>query len=202
MKRKPLSTIKELDAEAKREWKNVLRFKDENQLLFISFVLLIAAAVIINTVYVINRSDEAPNNTAASQANSTTRIQRSLDTALSPVAMITVNNISENSSPDPAFPLRDDYTLLSLDISITNRSSATQQLIPTSQLFVHDRDGGHYPLQASIRLTHPLAAQALKAGQSAQGQIAFAVPKRQTSPLLFIDLGWDKSVPIVYDVLH
>lgn len=191
---------KKLDREAKREWRNALKFMDENHLLFMGFVFLLAAAVIINTVYVINRSGKPVVNGSATAAYGT--IYKSLDQAENRVAKVSIANVTESDTPDPAFPLNDTQTLLVLDLTITNKTAVTQHLIPSTQLFVHDRDGGLYILQASSRLTNALAAQDLSPGASATGQVAFAVPKRQTTPLLYIDVGWDNDTPIIYDVLH
>lgn len=191
---------KKLDHEAKREWRNAIRFMDENHLLFTGFVLLLAAAVIINTVYVINHSGEqVVHHTSAASNNA---IFKSLDHTQNRVAKVSIANVTESDTPDPAFPLNESQTLLVLDINITNLTTVSQRLVPSTQLFVHDRDGGLYVLQASSLVGDALVTQDVSPGATVKGQIAFAVPKRQTTPLLYVDLGWDNDTPIIYDVLH
>lgn len=207
MAKKKLNPLKQLeletrklDLEAKREWRNANRFMDENHLLFIGFVFLIAAAVIINTVYIINRTGKQVVNSSASALHGT--IYKSLDHAKSRTIKASIANVTESDTPDPAFPLNSTQTLLVLDISITNDTAVTQHLIPSTQLFVRDRDGGYYILQASSLLSNALASQDVSPGSTVTGQVAFAVPKRQTTLLLYIDVGWDNDTPIIFDVLH
>jgi hypothetical protein len=103
---------------------------------------------------------------------------------------------------DPAFPLGPGKALLTLDITITNNTSKTQHLIPVSHFFVRSPDGDNSTLQPSSFLTKPLETQDLIPGQSASGQLSFAILENQSKPLLYIDPMWDDTTPLVVDVLH
>lgn len=195
--------LEELDHEAKREWKNAVRFKNENNWLFTGFVMLIAALVIINTLYVVQSNKESPasSSSAATQQKSG-KVLRSLQRAETPDFDAYISNVTEKDTHDPAYTFADTETMLIFDITIKNNTPATQQIIPSSQLFIHDRDGGLYKLHASSFVTNPLAAQDVASGQTITGQVSFVIPKRQTQPLLYVDLGWYAQAPVVFDVLH
>lgn len=202
MTRRKLFFFKKIDREARREWKNALRFKNENHWLFIGFVLLIAALVIINTAYIIDRSGMPHITSSSSSASTPNQIKTSLQNASAGGYDVAISNVTENADTDHAFPFAETETMLILDFRITNKTAAVQHLTPVNQLFIHDRDGGLYKMHASMYVTNPLAAQDLAPGDSAEGQISFAIPKTQTKPLLFVDPGWTNETPVVFDVLH
>ncbi len=189
--------------ELKREFRHFERFRDENSLLFGVFVLAVTALVVINTFFWVQYTSkryEKQNRQTTTIANllSSTSLQTAHNFAVS----ARVSNVAEKNDKDPAFTLADDETLLVMDITITNRTTETQHLIPVNQLYVRSNEGDYDALHASMFVTKPLVSQDLNPGQSASGQISFGIPKRVDTPLLYIDTGWGTSTPLVIDVLH
>lgn len=115
---------------------------------------------------------------------------------------IVISNVSESDKHDPAFTIADSDTILSLTIAITNTSDVAQDLYPASQFYIRSNDGMAYQMHPTVFLTKPLQAGPVKPGESALGEISFAIPKSLSQPLLYIDLGWNNYVPVVYDVLN
>ena len=89
-----------------------------------------------------------------------------------------------------------------MNISITNLTQETQNLVPDTQLYVRTDQGDYSTLHASMFVTNPLPATALKPGYTESGQVSFNVSKQASRPLVYIDTGWNNYAPIVYDVLH
>lgn len=189
--------------ELKKEYRRFERFRDENSLLFGIFVLGIAALVVINTVFWVYFSTEQYKQ---HQPKVLVPIHDSIVTSLEStennVLSARVKNVTTNSRHDPAFTLPSNQTMLIMDFTISNHSNDTQQLIPSTQLYVRSREGQTFELHASMHVKKPLAAQDLSPGETAKGEISFAVPKRLNTPLLYIDTGWSDSTPLVIDVLH
>lgn len=193
--------IDKIDHEAIREVRNAKRFVDENNWLFVGFVLLLAALVIINASYVINRAShkgQVVGTSAVSMNSILTTSQRAQTSDFE----VWVDGVTETAEPDPGFPIGEHQTMLILELHIVNRTAVTQHVIPVNQLFIHDRNGGLAKMQASSKLTSPLASQDVEPGKMVSGQVSFAVLKNETRPLLFVDLGWSSAVPVVFDVLH
>ena len=184
--------------ELKREWKHFRRFKDENHLLFAAFVIVLTSLVVLNAFYVISKN----RNNEVVVSNDANQVLTSLQSGNNPSQKVTISNVSENDKMDYAFTIDPSETMLILDVSITNTSSATKQLIPVNQFFVRTSQGETAALHASMYVTNPLKSEDLAPGQTAKGQISFNVPKREAKPLLYVDTGWDNYVPIVFDVLH
>ena len=190
--------------EMKREWRHFVKFRDENYLLFIAFVILVAAGVIINTSYVINHTSSAratSKNSKTIVVPYPTKRLTSQQTGTNSAQTVKISNVTENDKKDYAYSLDSTETMLIMDISVTNNTLQTQQLIPVNQLYVRTEEGDNAAMHASMYVTKPLDATELAPGKTATGQISFAVPKHIAHPLLYVDTGWDKSVPLVYDVL-
>ncbi|MCA9327827.1 DUF4352 domain-containing protein [Candidatus Saccharibacteria bacterium] len=189
--------------ELKKEYKRFERFKDENSLLFGVFVLAMVALVIINTMfwvqYTSNKYEQQSRQTATiANLTSTTSLQTAHNFAVS----AKVRSVGTNAETDPAFPLEPGKTRLTMEIKVTNTTAVEQQFIPVSQLYVRDSDGGFATLYPSSSATRPIEPADLKPGQSVSGQVSFAISNRTDTPLLYIDTMWDKSTPLVIDVLH
>ncbi len=188
--------------EVKREWRQFLRFKDENRLLFASFIVVLTAIVVINTLYIVNYTNRGTDDgTVATQPNPNL-VLTSLQTGTNHAVQARVSNVSENSKRDYAFTIDPSDTMLTMDISITNLTSVTQQVLPSNQLYVRSNEGDYAPLHPSMYLTNALAATDVQPGQTVKGQISFDVPQRVASPLLYVDTGWGGYAPLVFDVLH
>ncbi len=188
--------------EVKREWKHLLKFKDENRLLFTSFVILVAALVIVNTIFWIDHSSQQNTVVHVPVTDKNSRVLTSLETGENSALRVSIKDVSENDKKDYAFTLPPTETMLIMNISITNETDVSQQLIPVNQLYVRTDEGIYAGLHASMYVTDPLAADELPAGKTATGQISFNVPKNADRPLLYVDTGWDDTVPLVFDVLH
>lgn len=191
--------------EARREWRHFIKFKDENYLLFTAFVILLAAGVIINTVYLINRDNNIDKHKTQAETflvPDSSRVLTSQQTGTNVAETVKISSVTENDKTDQAFTLDPSETMLIMNISITNNSASSQHLIPVSQLYVRSDEGDHATLHASMYVSSPLSATDLKPGQTATGQISFNLPKRIAHPLLYIDTGWERTTPLVFDVLR
>lgn len=196
------SIIDEEIKEVKREWKHFKKFKDENYLLFTAFVILVSAIVIVNTVYILDHNSNNTPRYLSGGVSDIGKVLTSQQAGQNSAVKVSVSSVTEDDKTDYAFSAEPGTTMLIMSVTITNLTNATQHLIPVSQFFVHSDEGDYAPLHASMYVTKPLEANDLAPGKSATGQISFSVPKRVARPLLFIDTGWDKNVPIVFDVLH
>ncbi len=189
--------------ELKREYKRFEKFRDENSLLLGVFVAAIVALLVVNTLFWVQftnhryKKDQQDTATVVSVKTGT-----SLQTARNFAVQARVSNVGENTAVDHAFPLAENETMLIMDIAITNRTEQTQQLFPSTQLYVRSDEGDYAPMHASSHIKNPLGATDLRPGQSASGQISFAVKKHLSRPLLYIDTQWNLSTPLVIDVLH
>lgn len=199
---KKTTTESSLEKEMKREWKVMKHFKDENKLLFMGFVWLVVAILAINTIYVISARTDNNGLVGKTVTPFASHVLTSQQYAQTTAFAVHIDNVTETDKQDVAFPLLEGNTMLILDISITNNTVTQQDFYPVNQLFVRDQEGGNYAPHASIYITNPIPAESLKPGQTVSGQISFEIPKRLTRPLLYVDLGWDNQLPIVYDVLR
>ncbi len=189
--------------ELRREYKRFEKFRDENNLLFGVFVAAIVALLVVNTLFWAQytaRRSEKENRVTTTVANLTS--STSLQTAHNFAVTVRVSNVGTKTEQDVAFPLEPGKTLLVMDISISNKTSVTQQLIPVQQLYVRSESGEYATLYPSTKLSSPLLPTDLKPGGSATGQLSFAISDRATKPLLYIDTGWNRATPLVVDVLH
>jgi hypothetical protein len=189
--------------ELKREYKRFEKFRDENSLLFGVFVLAVVAILIVNTLFWVQLSDrraQTERHATATVANLTS--STSLQTAHNFALSARVSDVGTKTEQDRAFPLEPGKTLLVMDVAITNKTKQTQQLMPVSQLYVRAATGEYATLYPSTKLTRPLLPAELKPGETASGQLSFAISERTTTPLLYLDTLWDKATPLVIDVLH
>lgn len=198
----PVEFIEDEVKELKKEYGRFRRFSDENSLLIGTIVLGLAALVLINTLFwvmVTKQNDEArrQRDVAAVSQHVTTTLSDTKNSALS----ATVRNVSLKTDRDPAFTLADTEAIAIMDVTITNTSSKTQQLIPVNQFYVRTDEGDHAALHASMFATKPIAATDLAPNASATGQISFAVPKNAPNLYLYIDTRWDDTTPLVINVL-
>lgn len=168
--------------------------KDEKHLLLMSLVLLLAAALVINAIYITNQLK-------AAQAYNGGHVLTSSQTAQTPELAAAVKNVSESDKIDIAFTLPEGETMLVMDFSITNHTKSIQDFIPTSQLYVRTRVGDYRPLHPSLKVKNAIKAGQIAPGETISGQISFGVPKAATNPLLFVDTGWEAAAPVVFDVL-
>jgi hypothetical protein len=177
--------------------------KNEDHLLFTGFVMVMTAIVVITTVYLFNRTTIFVDRTVNSGTESSpSYVLRSSDTATTDSAIITIKDVSEKSDIDRAFTIPEDETFLIFNISITNNTPGEQDLYPVKQLYVRSKDGDYYSMHITSFITTPLEPATLKPGETASGQVSFAVPKTLANPLVYVDLGWNDIVPTVYDVLR
>lgn len=188
--------------EVKREWRNLLKFTDENKILFAAFLVVMTALVVINTIYIVVRTNDNADSTVSTVQANPNLILTSLQTGTNNVIQAKVSNVTENSKTDYAFPIDANSTMLILDIEITNRTQQLQKLIPVNQLFVRSDEGDYSPMHASMYVTNPLPSTDLQPGQTIKGEISFEVPKRVASPILYVDTGWNGYAPLLFDVLH
>lgn len=189
--------------ELKREYKHFAKFRDENSLLFGIFVLCMVALLVVNTLFWAQytaRRHEKENRVTTTVANLTS--STSLQTAHNFAVSARVSNVGTKTEQDRAFPLDAGKTLLVMDVTITNRTAHEQQLIPVTQLYIRSSDGQYATLYPSTKISKALVPHDLKPGESASGQLSFAISERTATPLLYIDTLWDDSTPLVIDVLH
>ncbi|QQS19420.1 DUF4352 domain-containing protein [Candidatus Saccharibacteria bacterium] len=187
----------------KREYKRFEKFRDENNLLFGVFVAAIVALLVVNTLfwaqYTARRYDKE-NRVTTTVANLTS--STSLQTAHNFALSARVSNVGTKTEQDRAFPIDPGKTLLIMDVTVTNKTTTDQQLIPVTQFYVRTTDGQYATLYPSSRLRQALLPQDLRPGQSATGQLSFAISDRTSMPLLYIDTMWNRATPLVIDVLH
>ena len=152
-KKKPSTPLEKLgdtlDDEAKelkREYRHFKKFRDENSLLFGVLVSAVVAILIVNTLFWVQFTDhryEEVGRNATTVAN--TAASTSLQTARNFAVTARASNIGTRTDADKAFPLEPGKTLLVMDLTITNKTSKTQHLIPVSQLYVRSTDGDYIP---------------------------------------------------------
>ncbi len=158
--------------------------------------------LIINAAYITNRIYHDSTQPAPRVIANSNLVLTSLQADETKNYTVKVSNVTESSAFDPAFTIDTTDTMLIMDISITNHTAGKQDLTPTTQLYVRDREGDTFVMHPSIAIKNPLAAASVLPGQTVTGQISFAVPKRLAHPLLYVDFGWTNQAPTVIDVLR
>lgn len=200
--------VQEVDKEVKevkREWRHFLKFKDENRLLFTAFVVLLMSAIVINAIFVVRYNRDRSHTPPAIKTVVVTdpaKVLTSQQVGNNDAMTVTISSVTENDKYDQAFTIDSSETMLILDISITNKTGSVQQLIPVNQFYVRTEEGDYSALHASSYVISPLEATDLAPNKTATGQLSFNVPKHVAHPLLYVDTGWGKNVPLVYDVLR
>lgn len=199
-RKKKLSNVEQIEEKIKKEYKFLRRFKDknENHLLFAAFLVVMTSMVVVNTLFIIDYVPERRAGTALADPH---KVLTSLQRSATEAYVVNVSNVTVNDKEDNAFGPAPGETILILDISITNVSSGQQQLVPASQFFVRDRQGGLYLPHPSSYVTAPLNLVMVDPGSTITGQLSFAIPKILAHPLLYVDLGWNDTAPIVIDVM-
>lgn len=172
--------------------------KDEDHLIFTGFLVIIIALVTIAAVQVTMRPT---NSVVSTPIPFHTRILTSNERGNADGYEVAISNVTVNESADPAFPIESDETMLIMDFSITNHTPKQQDFTPVTQLYVRSREGNYYQMHASTKVQNPISAAVIEPEQTVSGQISFAVPKRLSEPLLYIDTGWNNTTPLVFDVL-
>lgn len=187
-----------------RDWRFVkfIERKDEDHLIFAGFVVIVTALVFVTSLRILDRKIVTKASSSQSSEVRSDQLLSSTQLGTNGVFSVQITSVTARVDPDPAFPLEEDETLLIVDIFITNESLTKQDLVPVNQLFVRSRDGGYYQMHPSTNITAPLAATSLEPGQTVSGQISYAIPKRLSRPLLYVDLGWNDALPIIFDVYH
>jgi hypothetical protein len=205
LKRQKKDKVTDLDIEQRveKEWKYLRKIyiKDEDHLLFASFIILLVGVIVLFTLFITSRVPQVQSIVVSGSGNAPTKVLTSEQTAKSSAYTINISNATENSTPDRAFSFPDNYTMLILDFTITNNSSVNQNFIPVNQLYIRSNEGVAYPLHASMNVKKPVQFQNMNPGETQSGQISFAIPKTLAYPLLYVDLGWNDYVPVVFNVL-
>ncbi len=199
-RRKQVSLVEGEIQEVKREWRNFVRFNDENRLLFAAFIVVLCSLLLVNVLFLLNKF--SPTTAAPAQTiTKTTQYVTSNYEATNSALKAKISDVTENDQNDPAFTIDPSETMLIMDITITNITSRKQQLVPSTQLYVRSNEGDYAQLHASMFVAKPLPAKELAPGESVSGQISFNVPKRVAAPLVYIDTGWNKYGPVIFDAL-
>lgn len=199
----PLEFIEDETKELRKEYGRLRKFSDENSLIVGVIALGVAALVVVSTLYWVYVTEQ---NAALREDQHIQQLSRrrttSLERASNGTVEVTVKNVTTNSDADPAFGVSDDMTMLIMQMTIKNLSRQTQQLIPAHQLYVRSSEGDYQSLHASMHVTAPIPMKDLRPGESVSGEVSFAVPKRLDTPLVYVDTGWNASLPLVIDVQH
>lgn len=195
----------EIEQDIKKELKLIDRYrkKNEDKLLFAAFITVLCALIIINAIYIINRvSTRQKIVTAAQTLNFPKTVLPSTVSGVNSSFTVAVKGVKEDSTPDPAFAFDAQETMLIATVTITNTSGKKQQLSAASQLYVRSQDGSYFAMHPSSRVQKELGSKEVAPGETVTGDVSFAIPKILTKPLLYVDLGWNDFVPVVFDVLH
>lgn len=177
-------------------------FKNKDFVLFVGIIVLITIFTSGFVAYYTSILTSKQKNNSATVLGNPAKILKSQEIAKTSAYTINILSVTENSKKDPAFTFADSDTMLIADVSITNNSSVTQDLIPSVQLYVRTSDGLYYQMHPSMYVTEPLQTTKLESGKTAKGQISFVIPKMLTHPYVYFDLGWENYTPAVYDILH
>lgn len=178
------------------------KFRHEHALLFAAFVFALTALVIINTLYVVSSVAERVATPTSERVTVYPRRSTSLQLAYNGSLQAKVKNVGIHTEQDPLFTLGENQSLLIMDITIQNNTAQTQQFFPSLHLYVRNEHNVVSYLQMSSFITTPLPTKELAPRESVSGQIAFSIPKNSVLPLLYVDTGWNKTLPLVIDVLN
>lgn len=197
------TVIEQEMVEAKREWRNLLKFGDENHLLFGAFIIVLCCILAVNVLYILSQhsGDNRPVQTNSIRKDFT-YYATSNQIISNDVITTSIKNVTENNKKDMAFTIDPSETMLILDVRVTNKTTEIQHLLPSIQFYVRSNEGDYVSLHASMYVTNPIPAKDLKPGETVSGQVSFNVPKNLARPLLYVDTGWDDSAPVIFDVLH
>ena len=171
---------------------------------FILAVTIIGALVILPIFSIALASGLSAKEHKKSSTNvSAQYILSSSQEAQTDVFFVDIKKVTKNDKKDYAFKYDNTAeTMLIVDLSIRNRTSVTQTLAPSAQLYIRTQDGLFVSMHPSMYITEPLQFEEVAPGNTMSGQVSFNIPKDMQRPLLYIDLGWGGHVPVVYDILH
>ena len=174
------------------------RFRHQHRLLFAAFVLGITTLVVLNTVFIVRIIVHGtPYQPVTIYPSSTTSLQMADNGSV----QAQVRNVAMHET-DQVFPIDSSQKILAMDITIKNKTKKRQHFIPVNHLYVRSEEGTYSALHISSYATTPIPAQEIDPEETLNGQITFVVPSTVATSLLYVDTGWDKSVPLVIDVLH
>ncbi len=196
------SLEKRLETLAKKEWREILRIRDENHFLYLGLLIVITSLLVVVGVGVINQVLKQPALVITLNQPPIGKVLTSSDRAKTMAFEATISNVTESDKPDPAFKIAPSETMLILDIKITNRTAKDQDLVPVNQLYVRGREGEAATMHPTLALTRPLAATTLAPGATVTGQVSFNVPKSLAHPLVYFDPGWGGFGPVVFDSMR
>jgi uncharacterized protein YxeA len=173
----------------------------KNSLIAMAVLVIAIFSILTLALFSTNATIKDADNYIAKIDTAPNKVLTSQQIAKSNAYTIAISSVGEINKYDPAFTIAEDEALLVATISITNNTNIKQDLYPVNQIYVRSNEGSFYQLHPSMFVTEPLQADPVDPGQTAKGEISFAIPKNLGQPLLYIDLGWDNYVPVVYDVL-
>jgi hypothetical protein len=174
------------------------RFRHHHSLLFAAFVLGITTLVVLNTVFIVRIiAYGTPHQQVTIYPSSTTSLQMADNGSI----QAQVRNVAMHEK-DQVFPIDSTQKILVMDITIKNKTKKRQHFIPVNHLYVRSEEGTYSALHISSYATAPIPAREIDPEETLSGQITFVVPSTVATSLLYVDTGWDKSVPLVIDVLH
>lgn len=173
------------------------KFRHEHSLVFAAFVLGIAALVVINTLFMIRLLSENREGTIVVYPSWTTSLQLAYNGAI----QAQVRNVATKET-DTVFPIDSTQVILVMEITVKNTTRKAQQFIPVNHLYIRGEEGSYAALHMSSHAARPIPATDLVPGGSVSGQISFVIPKTVSTPRLYVDTGWDRSIPLVIDVMH
>lgn len=201
MKHSP-SLEKKAETFAKKEWKQLLRIRDDNHLIFLGLLIVLTCLLVLGGIAVINHSLVRVTGGVTELLPSRDKVLTSTQEGKTTAFTVSISSVTETDKPDPAFTLAAGQTLLMLNISLTNKTDQVQDVIPVNQLFVRSRTGYYASMHPSTFITKPLVAGTVEPGATVTGQVSFSVPKQLAQPLLYVDPGWANQSPVVFDVLR
>lgn len=164
-------------------------FRDEDRLLFASFVIILAALIVVAVVYVSGHQNNIVYKSIDSAPSAPTKVLTSQQVAQSGAYSISVSNVTASDKKDPAFGISDSETILFVTVSITNKSDRKQDLAPVTQFYARSRDGSNFPMHPSMYVTDPLPSAKLSPGETIKGEVTFAVPKKSIEPARIYRFG-------------
>jgi hypothetical protein len=164
--------------------------------------IIAALAATTSILYSKETSPKASINKDAVVMPSLQRILKTSDIASSEMFDIKISNVYESEKSIKGFEIAQSETFLVFNVSIKNKTGVEQNFYPVTQMFVRDTRSGQTFYMAPTTLSNPLQAGSIKPGDTIEGQLSYAIPKTTPRPLLYIDLGWDDIVPVVFSPLQ
>lgn len=166
-------------------------------------VLLIVGMLVLAVFVSAAVAGTASKKSDAAAVPSANYVLGSSQSANTDVFAVSITKVNKNNAKDYAFGY-DTTTdsMLIVDLTVTNLTNQPQTLAPSTQLYLRTSDGLYITMHPSMYITEQLQFGEIAPRTKATGQISFVVPNTVKRPLLYVDLGWDGHVPVVYDILH